>query len=125
MKEIDFEKMGGLVPAIVQDDRTGRVLMLGYMNREAYDKTLATGLVTFFSRSRQQLWTKGETSGNLLHLKSMAVDCDGDALLVKATPDGPVCHTGTDTCWGETNVASPLQFLTLACSELPLLLYTV
>ena len=112
MKEIDFEKMGGLVPAIVQDDRTGRVLMLGYMNREAYDKTLATGLVTFFSRSRQQLWTKGETSGNLLHLKSMAVDCDGDALLVKATPDGPVCHTGTDTCWGETNVASPLQFLT-------------
>jgi phosphoribosyl-ATP pyrophosphohydrolase/phosphoribosyl-AMP cyclohydrolase len=112
MKEIDFEKMGGLVPAIVQDDRTGRVLMLGYMNREAYDKTLATGLVTFFSRSRQQLWTKGETSGNLLHLKSMAVDCDGDALLVKATPVGPVCHTGTDTCWGETNVASPLQFLT-------------
>ena len=112
MKEIDFEKMGGLVPAIVQDDRTGLVLMLGYMNREAYDKTLATGLVTFFSRSRQQLWTKGETSGNLLHLKSMAVDCDGDALLVKATPDGPVCHTGTDTCWGETNVASPLQFLT-------------
>ena len=112
MKEIDFEKMGGLVPAIVQDDRTGRVLMLGYMNREAYDKTLATGLVTFFSRSRQQLWTKGETSGNLLHLKSMAVDCDGDALLVKATPDGPVCHTGTDTCWGETNIASPLQFLT-------------
>ena len=112
MKQIDFEKMGGLVPAIIQDDRTGRVLMLGYMNREAYDKTLATGLVTFFSRSRQTLWTKGETSGNLLHLKSIAVDCDGDALLVKATPDGPVCHTGTDTCWGETNDASPLQFLT-------------
>lgn len=112
MKAIDFEKMGGLVPAIIQDDSTGRVLMLGYMNREAYDKTLATGLVTFFSRSRQTLWTKGETSGNLLHLKSIAVDCDGDALLVKATPDGPVCHTGTDTCWGETNDASPLQFLT-------------
>lgn len=103
--------MGGLVPAIVQDDRTGKVLMLGYMNQEAYDKTLATGLVTFFSRSRQTLWTKGETSGNLLHLKSIAVDCDGDALLVKATPDGPVCHTGTDTCWGETNTSSSLLFL--------------
>lgn len=110
-KEIDFEKMGGLVPAIVQDDRTGRVLMLGYMNREAYEKTLATGLVTFFSRSRQTLWTKGETSGNLLHLKSVAVDCDGDALLVKAIPDGPTCHLGTDTCWGETNEPSPLAFL--------------
>ena len=111
MKELDFAKMGGLIPAIVQDDLTGRVLMLGYMNREAYQKTLDTGLVTFFSRSRQQLWTKGETSGNLLHLKSIAVDCDGDALLVKAHPDGPVCHTGTDTCWGETNTSSPLQFL--------------
>jgi len=111
MKEIDFEKMDGLVPAIVQDDRTGRVLMLGYMNREAYEKTLATGLVTFYSRSRQTLWTKGETSGNLLHLKSIAVDCDGDALLVKATPDGPTCHLGTDTCWGETNTASSLMFL--------------
>ena len=111
MKEIDFEKMGGLVPAIIQDDRTGRVLMLGYMNREAYDKTLATGLVTFFSRSRQTLWTKGEISGNLLHLKGIAVDCDGDALLVKATPDGPICHTGTDTCWGESNDSSPLMFL--------------
>jgi len=111
MKEIDFEKMNGLVPAIVQDDRTGKVLMLAYMNREAYDKTLATGLVTFYSRSRQTLWTKGETSGNLLHLKSIAVDCDGDTLLVKATPDGPVCHTGTDTCWGETNSSSPLTFL--------------
>ncbi len=103
--------MGGLVPAIIQDDRTGKVLMLGYMNREAYDKTLATGLVTFFSRSRQTLWTKGETSGNLLHLKSIAVDCDGDTLLVKATPDGPVCHTGTDTCWGEVNDSSSLLFL--------------
>ena len=111
MKEIDFKKMNGLVPAIVQDDRTGKVLMLGYMNQEAYEKTLSTGLVTFFSRSRQTLWTKGETSGNLLHLKSIAVDCDGDTLLVKATPDGPVCHTGTDTCWGETTSASPLAFL--------------
>lgn len=110
-KIIDFEKMGGLVPAIIQDERTGRVLMLGYMNRESYEKTLQTGLVTFFSRSRQTLWTKGETSGNLLHLKSIAVDCDSDALLVKATPDGPVCHTGADTCWGEVNTAQPLAFL--------------
>ena len=111
MKEIDFEKMNGLVPAIIQDDRTGRVLMLGYMNREAYQKTLDTQFVTFYSRSRQTLWTKGETSGNLLHLKSIAVDCDGDALLVKARPDGPVCHTGTDTCWDEENTLSPLTFL--------------
>ena len=110
-KIIDFEKMGGLVPAIIQDERTGRVLMLGYMNREAYEKTLQTGLVTFFSRSRQTLWTKGETSGNLLHLKSIAVDCDNDALLVKVTPDGPVCHTGADTCWGEVNAQHPLAFL--------------
>lgn len=108
----DFNKMGGLIPAIVQDDTTGRVLMLGYMNPEAYQKTIDTGLVTFFSRSRQQLWTKGETSGNFLHLKSIAVDCDGDALLVKAHPDGPVCHTGSDTCWGESNASSPLLFLT-------------
>ena len=110
-KIIDFEKMGGLVPAIIQDERTGRVLMLGYMNREAYEKTLQTGLVTFFSRSRQTLWTKGETSGNLLHLKSIAVDCDNDALLVKVTPDGPVCHTGADTCWGEVNTPQPMAFL--------------
>jgi len=110
-KEIDFKKMGGLVPAVVQDARTGRVLMLGYMSPEAYEKTLATGLVTFFSRSRQTLWTKGETSGNLLHLCSIAVDCDADALLVKAIPDGPVCHTGTDTCWGESNEESPICFL--------------
>ncbi len=110
-KIIDFEKMGGLVPAIIQDERTGRVLMLGYMNREAYEKTLQTGLVTFFSRSRQTLWTKGETSGNLLHLKSIAVDCDNDALLVKVTPDGPVCHTGADTCWGEFNTPQPMAFL--------------
>lgn len=115
---IDFDKMGGLVPAIVQDATTRKVLMLGYMNREAYDKTLATGKVTFFSRSRKRLWTKGETSGNYLNLVSMHVDCDNDALLVKANPTGPTCHTGTDTCWGETNTgiaeekeASPLLFL--------------
>lgn len=105
MKDIDFEKMQGLVPAIVQDAATGKVLMLGYMNREAYERTLQTQLVTFWSRSRQELWTKGETSGNRLHLVSISVDCDGDALLVKAHPDGPVCHTGTDTCWGEENKA--------------------
>lgn len=110
--EIDFDKGDGLVPAIVQDASTGKVLMLGYMNREAYEKTVAAGLVTFFSRSRNCLWTKGETSGNYLRMVSIAVDCDGDALLVKAKPDGPTCHTGTDTCWGEANAANPLLFLT-------------
>lgn len=109
---IDFEKGGGLVPAIVQDAVTKNVLMLGYMNREAYEKTMATGLVTFYSRSRRCLWTKGETSGNRLTLVSIQADCDNDTLLVKARPSGPVCHTGTDTCWGETNDANPLLFLT-------------
>ncbi len=100
---IDFEKGGGLVPAIVQDAVTGKVLMLGYMNKEAYELTLEKGLVTFFSRSRGELWTKGETSGNYLNLRSIAADCDGDTLLVKAIPAGPVCHTGSDTCFGEDN----------------------
>ena len=109
--QIDFEKGGGLVPAIIQDPTTGKVLMLGYMNQEAYEKTMATGKVTFYSRSRQCLWTKGETSGNYLHLVSISVDCDNDTLLVKATPDGPTCHTGTDTCWGEKNETNPLLFL--------------
>ena len=109
--QIDFEKGGGLVPAIIQDPTTGKVLMLGYMNQEAYEKTMATGKVTFYSRSRQSLWTKGETSGNYLHLVSISVDCDNDTLLVKATPDGPTCHTGTDTCWGEKNETNPLLFL--------------
>lgn len=108
---IDFKKQGGLVPAIVQDAQTKNVLMLGYMNEEAYEKTLATGLVTFYSRSRQCLWTKGETSGNCLHLVDIKVDCDEDTLLVKATPDGPTCHKGTDTCWGEKNEMNPLLFL--------------
>ena len=107
---IDFEKMQGLVPAIVQDAQTRRVLMLGFMNREAYEKTVETGLVTFFSRTRQRLWTKGETSGNLLHVVTIKEDCDHDTLLVLAHPDGPVCHTGADTCWGETN-DEPLLFL--------------
>lgn len=110
--EIDFEKMGGLVPAIVQDYRTKTVLMLGYMNEEAVRKTQETGLVTFYSRSRQCLWTKGETSGNYLRLKDLKIDCDQDALLVKAEPEGPTCHTGADTCWGEANEQNPLLFLT-------------
>jgi len=109
---IDFEKMGGLVPAIIQDATTRNVLMLGFMNQEAYEKTLATRHVTFWSRTRQTLWTKGETSGHFLHLVSMQVDCDNDTLLVKVNPVGPTCHKGTDTCWGEDNEASPLLFLT-------------
>ena len=109
---IDFEKMNGLVPAIIQDNTTRNVLMLGYMNREAYEKTLATGKVTFWSRSRNCLWTKGETSGNFLNLVDIKVDCDNDTLLVRVNPPGPACHLGTDTCWGETNDANPLLFLT-------------
>ena len=109
---IDFEKMNGLVPAIIQDNTTRNVLMLGYMNREAYEKTLATGKVTFWSRSRNCLWTKGETSGNFLNLVDIKVDCDNDTLLVRVNPTGPACHLGTDTCWGETNDANPLLFLT-------------
>ncbi len=104
--------MNGLVPAIVQDATTKNVLMLGFMNQEAYDKTLATGHVTFWSRSRNCLWTKGETSGNFLNLVSIQNDCDEDTLLVKVHPQGPTCHTGTDTCWGETNETNPLLFLT-------------
>ncbi len=109
---IDFEKMNELVPAIIQDNTTRNVLMLGYMNREAYEKTLATGKVTFWSRSRNCLWTKGETSGNFLNLVDIKVDCDNDTLLVRVNPSGPACHLGTDTCWGETNDANPLLFLT-------------
>ena len=108
---IDFNKCGGLVPAIIQDATTKVVLMLGYMNEEALKKTQETGLVTFFSRSRQCLWTKGETSGNYLHLVDIKVDCDNDTLLIQATPDGPTCHKGTDTCWGEENKPNPLLFL--------------
>ena len=110
--KIDFEKCGGLVPAIIQDAQTKNVLMLGYMNQEALDKTLETKKVTFWSRSRNCLWTKGETSGNFLHMVDIKIDCDNDTLLVKANPDGPTCHTGTDTCWGEANEQNPLLFLT-------------
>lgn len=109
--EIDFEKMGGLVPAIIQDAVTKNVLMLGFMNQEAYDKTIETKKVTFWSRSRNCLWTKGETSGHFLNLVSIQNDCDHDTLLVKVHPDGPTCHTGTDTCWGETNELNPILFL--------------
>ncbi len=112
MMQIDFEKSGGLVPAIIQDSRTKTVLMLGYMNKEAFDRTMETGKVTFYSRSRQCLWTKGETSGNFLTLVDAKVDCDNDTLLIKAIPSGPTCHTGTDTCWGENNEVNPLLFLT-------------
>lgn len=108
---IDFQKCGGLVPAIIQDAQTKTVLMLGYMNEESLRKTQETGLVTFFSRSRQCLWTKGETSGNYLHVVSIKSDCDNDTLLIQANPDGPTCHTGTDTCWGEENKPNPLLFL--------------
>lgn len=101
--KIDFEKSGGLVPAIIQDANTRQVLMLGYMNQEAFDQTVATKKVTFWSRSRQCLWTKGETSGNFLNLVEAKIDCDNDTLLIRAIPDGPTCHTGTDTCWGEKN----------------------
>jgi phosphoribosyl-ATP pyrophosphohydrolase/phosphoribosyl-AMP cyclohydrolase len=107
MTEIDFEKGNGLVPAIVQDADTGRVLMMGYMNRESLEATRNTGLVTFYSRSKQRLWTKGEESGNTLRLEGITPDCDGDTLLVSARPAGPVCHKGTDTCWGEANEEFP------------------
>lgn len=110
--DLNFDKLGGLIPAIVQDAVTNNVLMLGFMNKEAYEKTMTTKLVTFWSRSRKCLWTKGETSGNFLHLVSLKEDCDHDTLLVRVHPDGPVCHLGTDTCWGETNDLNPILFLT-------------
>jgi phosphoribosyl-AMP cyclohydrolase len=100
---LDFDKQSGLITAVVQDANTGRVLMVGYMNREAYEKTLETCHVTFFSRSRQKLWTKGESSGHYLDLKSISVDCDADALLVQAEPIGPgVCHAGYNSCFYRT-----------------------
>lgn len=104
---IDFKKGNGLVPAIVQDDNTMKVLMMGYMNEEALELTKKTGKVTFYSRSRKTIWTKGETSGNFLDLVSITEDCDGDTLLVRAIPHGPTCHTGKDTCFGETNQRVP------------------
>lgn len=107
----DFEKGQGLLPAIVQDAQTGKVLMLGYMDKAAFEKTLQEKVVTFFSRSKNRLWTKGETSGNFLRVTDIALDCDQDTLLLKVDPVGPVCHTGQDTCFGETN--APEDFLHL------------
>ncbi|MFA6689523.1 MAG: bifunctional phosphoribosyl-AMP cyclohydrolase/phosphoribosyl-ATP diphosphatase HisIE [Sphaerochaetaceae bacterium] len=106
---VDFAKGNGLVPAIVQDAVTRRVLMLGYMNEEALHITKERGLVTFWSRSRQRIWTKGETSGNYLQVREILEDCDGDTLLVKAIPTGPVCHTGADTCFDEDNKPSEVS----------------
>lgn len=100
---INFDKMQGLIPAIIQDADTRQVLMLGYMNNDAYETTISTGRVTFWSRSRKALWTKGETSGNYLEVVEIKNDCDNDTLLIRVHPKGPVCHTGTDTCWGEKN----------------------
>jgi len=97
--EIDFEKTGGLVPVIIQNEQTLEVLMLGYMNQEAYDKTAKDNIVTFFSRTKNRLWTKGETSNNFLRVKSMAIDCDNDTILIKVKPDGPTCHTGDRSCF--------------------------
>lgn len=111
MKTANFNKNNdGLLPAIVQDAQTQKVLMLGYMNQEALEKTHTSGKVTFFSRSKQRLWTKGEESGNFLKLVSVKVDCDQDTLLITASPEGPTCHQGTDTCWGEDN-ASGLSYV--------------
>jgi len=109
---LDWEKAGGLLPAVVQDDFDGRVLMLGYMNRAALDRTLDSGLVTFWSRSRETLWTKGETSGNQLELVAVHADCDRDCLLVRARPSGPTCHLGLDTCFDGAGPMRPgLAFL--------------
>lgn len=108
--EIDFEKGNGLVPVIVQDSDTNKVLMLAYMNREAYELTLKTGRAVFFSRSRNQLWEKGETSGNWLEVTGISTDCDNDTLLMLAVPKGPVCHTGADTCFDDVN-SLELSFL--------------
>ncbi len=109
LTQLDFAKGNGLLPAIIQDADTGKVLMLGYMNEEALQKTLKDKTVTFFSRSKGRLWTKGETSGNFFHLVDIKADCDRDTLLVYVRPEGPACHLGTDTCWAETN--QPVNFL--------------
>ncbi|NDV46319.1 bifunctional phosphoribosyl-AMP cyclohydrolase/phosphoribosyl-ATP diphosphatase HisIE [Paludibacter sp. 221] len=122
---IDFQKMGGLVPAIIQDELTSKVLMLGFMNEEALAKTQETKMVTFFSRTKNRLWTKGEESGNFLNVVSILPDCDNDTLLIKVRPVGPVCHTGDDTCWGEKNEADITflkylqDFITVRYKEMP------
>lgn len=109
--KLDFEKYNGLIPAVIQDARTHVVLMVGFMNKEAYQKTVEERLVTFYSRTRKRLWTKGEESGNFLDVIDIKEDCDNDTVLIKAIPRGPVCHTGADTCFFETNAATA-DFLT-------------
>lgn len=116
-KTIDFTKLNGLVPCIVQDATSGVVLMLGFMNEEALQKTLSEKRVTFFSRTKQRLWTKGETSGNFLALTDIIADCDNDTLLVKAHPAGPACHTGADTCFNESNQRWDLSSLEAVISD--------
>jgi phosphoribosyl-ATP pyrophosphohydrolase/phosphoribosyl-AMP cyclohydrolase len=111
ISQIDFNKLSGLVPAVIQDNESMKVLMVGFMNREALEKTQELGKVTFFSRTKNRLWTKGEESGNFLNVVSILVDCDNDTLLIKANPVGPVCHTGNDTCFYETNPKGDIQFL--------------
>lgn len=108
---LDFDKGDGLIPVIVQDHSTLKVLMLGYMNKEAYENTLELGKVVFWSRSKHRLWTKGETSGNYLNVRKIKIDCDQDTLLILADPDGPTCHTGTDTCFDEVNTAQDVLFV--------------
>lgn len=111
--KINFSKYSdNLAPAIIQDDNTGKVLMLGFMNEEALNKTIEEGKVTFFSRTKKRLWTKGEESGNFLIVKNILSDCDDDSILIKAEPTGPVCHTGADTCWSEKNEKTDAAFLT-------------
>jgi len=111
ISQLDFQKMNGLVPAVIQDAETLKMLMLGFMNREALAKSLEIGKVTFFSRTKNRLWTKGEESGNFLNVVSVAVDCDKDTLLFKVNPVGPVCHTGNETCFNEENKKNEIEFL--------------
>lgn len=111
ISQINFDKMEGLIPAVIQDDKTLKVLMVGFMNKEAVEKTLEIGKVTFFSRTKSRLWTKGEESGNFLNVVSLLIDCDEDTLLIKVNPVGPVCHKGTDTCFDEKNQSEDIQFL--------------
>lgn len=108
---LNFNKLNGLIPAIIQDYKTKELLMLGFMNREAYDKTIEKQLVTFYSRTRNELWTKGETSGNYLKVKEIIPDCDNDTFLILAEPTGPVCHTGNKTCFGNPNLIFDLNYL--------------
>ncbi|RZT95797.1 phosphoribosyl-ATP pyrophosphatase /phosphoribosyl-AMP cyclohydrolase [Ancylomarina subtilis] len=111
INQIDFSKGDGLAPAIIQDVQTQKVLMLGYVNKASLEKTLEEKRVCFYSRSKGRLWTKGESSGNYLNFISMSLDCDQDSLLIKVNPEGPVCHTGNDTCWNESNTGSEIDFL--------------